>query len=371
MDKFKNTGISIIEDIRDNPEYAFDNHDKEIFTVLIPPLEYLEMCEKGFIKYSKNNLNYNFTPTQSSLDFHEKEFKNPMAKINMPYIEETDRNNGHNENEYYFSQEGRHRAFTAHKLGIDKIPVTYVRTKDLTSSIGMEKYIKQPKKKNIENNLKIIKKSLKSILKKNNIPTFEFNLGVKKYNNGQLAGFGLNSFLYEGEVNIYLSYYTDIIMEEHNTENIEEDIILDSVLHEYGHLLFNILEQSEMNDKINDFYLRKYQDNEEFRGKYKKFIQSEEYILDELTEEDIEYYDEKYWDYFLEEEFAENFMKHIRLKNNDLNYFKTVIPLKKLNISKEEISFFDSIIKDNKETFNEFKSEQSDLNGDTIKNIIH
>jgi hypothetical protein len=372
MDKFKDTGISIIEDIRDNPEYAFDNHDKEIFIVYMSPLEYLDMCEKGFSKYSKINKEYSFTPTQSSLDFHEKEFSNPEVKINMPYIEETDRNNGFNENEYYFSQEGRHRAFTAHNLGIDKIPVTYVRTKDLTSTIGMEKYVKQPKVKNIEKKIKTIKKKTNNILKKNNIPLFEYNLGIKKYNNGQLAGFDINSFLYEEEVNIYLSYYIDEIMITHDTVNIEDDIVLDNILHEYGHLIFNILEQSEMNDSIKNFYSKKYLNDLDFKEKYHKFIQGEEYILDELTDEDIEYYDEKYWDYFLEEEFAENFMKYIRLQNNDLEYFKTVMPLSNFNLSNSEIEFFKGVIKGNKDTFNEFKSEQTDLKESyiTSKNTI-
>jgi len=368
MNKFTDTGLSIIEDIRTEPEYAKIEKEKELFTVEIPPLEYLKMCKLGFNEYGKYD-SPTFKPSDGSLEKILEYYTNVDKMVNMPYLEETYKNNYENENEYYFTQEGRHRALVAHQLGYKSIPVTYVRTLGLQSKIGMEKYVKQPKLKDIEMNIKQYKNSSIKIIKSLNIPIFDFNLGIKRYRNGQLAGFDVNSFNDGDAVSFYLNYYIDKIMIEQRTVSISEDIIVDSILHEYGHLIFNILLESESTDNIKDFYSKKYSNDSDFKNRYINYIKNSEMILDELTEEDLEYFDEQYWDYFLEEEFAENFMKYIRLKNNNLEYFQTVQPLKSLKLSKAEILFFDKTIGDNKKVFNEFKKSDTYENTEHINKI--
>jgi hypothetical protein len=328
---------SLIND-KSRREYERDEKNREIFKIKMSPYKYLELCEKGFKNSSPDT---SFIPEQRKLNSLRKAFSDIKYKLSdklipLPNLEETYiRSFDGDSQEYNFSQEGRHRALVAIENGIEEIDVIYFRSCDMKSKIGMDEFVKE---KFYEFNLDSIKTVVIELLKNNNIDFINFNIDIKRYLDNRLGGFSKYEFEENFIPTFYLNYFIDDIIENFDNLIVSNDFIYhDTILHEYGHFIYSVLEMSET-DLIKDYY-------SDFNTiEFKEFVYSYEGIV--IDDDEIDYYIDEYLDLFIEEHFAEDFVKFIR---NDLNNidFKNIISL-----FNNEIKEFDltTSIKNNCET---------------------
>lgn len=138
----RTAGISYVDDVLFDQHYA---ETKSRFTKIIhmSPKRYIEVCAEGF---SDNRQNFSDSPSSTSYASlyssraQDREVIEKLKKviqtsdIDMGYLEYSFRDG----DLYCFSQEGIHRAIAAIELGIDKIPVVIMVSKDYQSDIDNE-----------------------------------------------------------------------------------------------------------------------------------------------------------------------------------------------------------------------------------------
>jgi hypothetical protein len=343
------SGISSFNDIQRDPEYYKLNKNKEIFIINIKPEDYLTMCSEGFSfsGFDKDSFVPETDKTERAIKLFE-EAKKGGKKIDLPYIvEEYTDHWSEGVLSYEFKQEGRHRALEAIRLGLKTIPITYIRNTDSSSRIGMDKYIPNPKQNSIKDKQLIewttsANKLIKDITN-NLIP---FKISYKRYkDSSNLAAFKTTSVTEDYEPEMFLNFYLDKKVKEAGRTNNLEYIAIDSILHEYGHMLFELFEDSSAMDKIKDFYNEKFITLDNMKREWIAYVNEEEYMHGYDEEIDNEDGYSEYWEYFIEEQFAEGFSKYIRIKSNDNFYFDNVRSIPDMKIVKEEKDFFDLILK--------------------------
>jgi len=309
---------------KDRALYEKENKNREIFLIKIKPKDYLKICEKGFKQIGSDYGNWSPEEEKlSSLRESVKDFKSGKSKNFFPIIniEETYRKNFEGtEEEYSFSQEGRHRAIIAMEEGLEEIEVAYFRSTDMKSKIGMDKYVEEHY---FDYDLAYYKSKFCRTLKDNDIKYFDFNLIIKRYLDNRLGGFVKYS-TEEEKATISLNYFIERQIEEELLLHKKDEIIIDTITHEYGHLIFEILQFFGEDYKIEDFY-RDYDDKEFF-----DFIKnnSEDYISEEEFNSNKEFFEDEYLHLFFEENFSEDFVSFLNLKFSDpkINlFFKNII----------------------------------------------
>jgi len=348
------TGIPDYENMTKNPEYFRENKKVEIFYIDMNPSEYLKIIEKGFKEI--DNGEYNFKKSRISLSRIDK-IISQGEKLDMPYLYERYQLNWERDEEIYsFGQEGRHRSIKAMELGIKKIKVAYIKSIDLDSRIGMDKFIEvklNKEKEEIEELLEYGENS-KEIIKDVMGDIVDFDIGIKRYLNNNIAGYTPYS-LTDGEPKIYLNYFIkQQIKDREISSSMIEDICIDSILHEYGHLVYELLnEKDNIMDKVKDIYSKRLFSNNN-KGFKEKLTNIVDYDQEEI-EDNIEYYIDDYLDMVIEEEFAEDFSKYCRLENNNMEYFMFVQSIEELGIDSEKKDLFDSVKKEVKKELNRDK----------------
>jgi len=372
------------------PNHSEPMKKKEIIYIEINPQDYLSLCENGFqiIQPELQPFKPETDKMERITELAKKAIQDEKYKgMDIPFIEEnyTSWSNDDEELTYYFSQEGRHRATIAIQLGLDTIPMAYIRGIGTVSRIGMEQHLDKydvNQEKEFVSNLHKNKKQVQIYLKKILNKTIDFQIDTKKYNSDILGAYTPYSLSDDLEPKIFINYFLDRIMENHQTIDITEDAIEDTILHEYGHLIFELLEDTEGSDRIKTFYNEKYITIASMQTDFINFILShdEEYmnnfediynILNDIDNEEADYFYEQYFDNFIEEEFAENFSKFVRLKLNNKKYFRNVKSEEDLRLITEEIKFFENLIPIIQEETIEFNSELEDNNGiEKINTII-
>ena len=145
----------------------------------------------------------------------------------------------------------------------------------------------------------------------------DFKVRLKQYENS-IGGFSKYSLIEEYEPTMYINTEIERLFTKNEIANniVKTYIAEDTLLHEYGHLLYELIEEEDIKGEVYrviDFLDKDYL--EEFaKQEFPDLAEEiEEYGFDEFLEN---YYDE--YEYVREEVFAESFFSYVRnLENNE------------------------------------------------------
>lgn len=119
------THMPSYDDMMKKPDYFREAKKKKFKIVQMSPEEYLDKVADGFSVYGGYDRAAALNVTQKLVDEYAEKMEKG-EKFPMVVLDHTSARGFDGKKEKAFTQEGRHRAFAAKKIGVKKIPVMVV-----------------------------------------------------------------------------------------------------------------------------------------------------------------------------------------------------------------------------------------------------